>query len=154
VLTAVLADRVDVCLDQVGDALLDVVADTAHVLDRLAGGIVDVPVLDDRGDVGALGAAGQSDRPVGVELHLERQPLGAPVAEVEADLTHGFDDLGVDAVGGFRAGRLGANILGSVVLEEGLGHLRAPRVLGSDEQGVLHFILPFTLLARASRRTR
>jgi hypothetical protein len=73
-----------------------------------------------------------------VELHLERQLLGAPIAEVDADLTHGFDDLRVDAVGGFRAGRLGANIRRSVALEERLGHLRAARVLGADEQDVLH----------------
>jgi hypothetical protein len=74
-----------------------------------------------------------------VELHLERELLRAPVAEVDADLLHRLDDDRVDAVGGLGAGRLGAHVWGSVPLEQRLGHLGAPGVLGADEQHVLHF---------------
>jgi hypothetical protein len=40
------ADVVDSRLDEVADAVLDLVADLAHTLEWLPGRIVDVPVLD------------------------------------------------------------------------------------------------------------
>ena len=118
---------------------LDVVADAAYLVERPASGVGDVPVLDYRGDVRALGAAREGDCPVGVQLHLERQLLRSPALQVDADLAHRLDDDRVDAVAGLGAGRLGAHVGRPVPLEQRLRHLGAPGVLGADEEHVLHF---------------
>ena len=51
----------------------------------------------------------------------------------------------MNAVGGLRAGGLGPQSVRCIALEERLRHLRAPRVLGADEQHVLHLGYPPSL---------
>jgi hypothetical protein len=65
------ADVLESRVDEFADSLLDLVADLAHALERLSGGIVDLPVLDLGGDEGAARLAAEGNRPVGVQLHLE-----------------------------------------------------------------------------------
>ena len=128
--------------DQLRDVVLNLIADHPDLFDRLARGVVDIPVLDGRRDVGAAGAARQRDRPIGVQLHLEIELLRALCGEVDADFQHRPDDLGVHRVGGLLASRLSADVVGPVPLEEGLGHLRTSGVLGADEKDVLHLLFP------------
>jgi hypothetical protein len=47
------ADVVETCLDELLDAPLDLVPDLAHAFERLARRVIDLPVLDLRGDEGA-----------------------------------------------------------------------------------------------------
>ena len=105
------------------DPLLDQVADLPHLLERLAGRIGDVPVVDARRDVGADVAAAHRHRPVGVQLHLDRQALGLVAGEVDSDLAHHLDHFGPDLAPGLGAGGLGAAVGGAVTFEERLGHL-------------------------------
>src|SRR5687767_13880001 len=56
----------------------DVVADLPHALDRLAFGIVELPVPGlEAGQVGALLPASHRHQPAGALRQLRRQPLGA-----------------------------------------------------------------------------
>jgi hypothetical protein len=148
-LAAVLADLIESVLDQLLHPALELIADLSHLVDRLLGRVLDVPVLDHRGDERALRPAGQGHRPVGVELHLEGEALRLPARQVDPDLVHRLHHHGVDGVGGLRPGRLGSNAFRRVAFEEGLSHLRATGVLGADEQDVLHRTPP--LLGRYLR---
>jgi hypothetical protein len=65
------ADVLESRVDEFADSLLDLVADLAQALERLSGGIVDLPVLDLGGDEGAARLAAEGNCPVGVQLHLE-----------------------------------------------------------------------------------
>ena len=116
-------DLVDVVVQEVRYALGDEVADLPHLLDRLAGGIGDVPVIDAGGDVRADVAAAHRHGPVGVQLHLDRQALGLVAGEVDSDLAHHLDHFGPHLARGLGAGGLGAAVGGAVAFEERLGHL-------------------------------
>ena len=76
-------------------------------------------------DVGRLGELGG-------------EALGAAVAEVDAELAHDGDDLGVDAPG--RGGASGGGGVASVggLFEQGLAHLGSPGVVQADEEDVSH----------------
>ncbi len=52
----------------------------------------DVPRLHHRRHIRAGIAAAHRDRPVGVQLHLERELLGLASGEINADLAHRLDD--------------------------------------------------------------
>ena len=115
--------EVEARVDELADAALQLVADPAHLFERLSGRVVDVPVLDRAGDIGAGRLAVQRDRPVGVELHLAVELPRAAVGDVDSDLAHRFDDVRPDRGRGLLAGRLGAEVGGGVALEEGLRDL-------------------------------
>ena len=135
---AVGADRIEPVLDEVDDTRLDSVADGADFLDRLAPRIKDVPVLDRRGDIRALCAAGERDRPVGVELHLQGQLLRLAAREVDPHLPHRVDDGRPDLLRGLLTRGLSADVRRAVALEQGLCHLRAASVVRADKDDVLH----------------
>ena len=124
-------------------------------VERLACRVGDVPVIDAGRDVGTDVAAAHRHRPVGVQLHLDREALGLVAGEVDSDLAHHLDDFGPHLARGLRAGGLGAAVGRAVAFEERLGHLRAPRVVGAHEQHVLHQGPSLAMRRRpASRRTR
>jgi hypothetical protein len=54
------ADRLDLVLGQILNALFDLVADHANFLERPAGRVRDIPILDGGWDVRTCGAAGRS----------------------------------------------------------------------------------------------
>src|SRR5688572_27163507 len=130
---AVSPDRVEPMRNQVLDARLHDLADRPDLLDRLAGRIGDIPVLDRRGDVRALRAACERDGPVSMQLHLQSELLRLPPRDVDAYLAHRLDNGRPDLGGRLVAGGLGAHVRWSVALEEGLRHLRAAGVVCADE---------------------
>ena len=135
---SVATDGFDPVFEQILDTRLDGIADGSDLRDRPTGRVGDVPVLDGRRHVGALGAAGERYRPVGMQLHLDGQLLRTLPRQVDAHLAHGLDDLGPHLPGGLLAGGLGPQAGRRVALEERLGHLRSPGVVGADEEDVLH----------------
>ena len=135
---AVGPDGLEPMFEEVLDAQLDLVADEADLVECLAGRVGDVPVLDDRGNERASGAAREGDGPVGVQLHLGQQLPRALVREVDADLPHGGDHFRPDLLARRVAGGLGADVFGRRAVEERLGHLGAASVVGADEEHVLH----------------
>ncbi len=96
---AIRADEVELLGHEPLDAGLDPVADQSHLLERATRRVGHIPVLHRRRHERALGAAGERDRPVGVQLHLHGELLGAALGEVDPDLGHRLDDLGPDRLG-------------------------------------------------------
>ena len=101
---AVTADLVGASVDQFADTAFDLVADLAHLLERLASGVVDFPVLDAADHIWAAALAVECDRLVRVELHLELDLLGLAVGNVDADLAHCLDDVRPDLGSGLLSG--------------------------------------------------
>ena len=95
------------CSGELGDPPLDLVAELAYALERLAGWILEAPVDVGlaRQDGADVAAAHRDDdvRPgrVGLRLELARRPVG----EVVADLGHRLDDLRVQRLLGAAPGR-------------------------------------------------
>ena len=110
------------------DPPLDLVADLAHALERLAGGILEAPVdvALARQHRAHVAAAHRHDhvRPGGVRIRLQLARRAA--REVVADLAHRLDHLGMEVLLGVAPGR--ANLVPAEPLEEGVRHLRAPGV--------------------------
>jgi len=90
---AVVADFLGPVFDEVADAAFDLVADLPHLLERLAGGVVDLPVFDAAYDVGTAALAVERDRLVRMQLHLDFDLLRLPVGDVDAGLVHRLDDV-------------------------------------------------------------
>ena len=63
---------------------------------------------------------------------------GRAVGEVDAELAHDLDDLGVDVLGRGGAGGQRGVLAGGRALEQRLAHLRAPGVVQADEQDGRH----------------
>ena len=135
---AVGVDGVELRVDQLADPGLDAVADGAHIGERQAGRVGDVPALDHGWDVGAGVAATHGHRPVGMQLHLDEQLARFALRQVDTDLGHRLHDRGPDLLRRVAARRLGADVGRRVALEERLSHLRAPGVVVAHEQHVPH----------------
>ena len=119
------------------NAAVDLVADRAHGVDALAGGVVELPVLvalagEDRAGVAAAHGDHDVGRPDGGLVEPLR--VGAARREVDADLGHGLDDGGVDVVGRGGAGGADHDAVAGVVGEQRGGHLGAAGVVDADEQ--------------------
>jgi hypothetical protein len=127
-----------VVVQQVSHALGDEVADLAHLIQRAASRVGNIAVIDASGHVRAHVAAAHGHRPVGVQLHLDREALGLQTRQVNTDLAHHLDDLGPHLRGRIRPRRLGATVMSAVAFKERLRHLGAPGVVGADKQHVLH----------------
>jgi hypothetical protein len=67
---------------------------------------------------------------------LAREKLRPPVRQVDAELVHDLDDLGMDALGWSGAGRHGGVLATGRALEQRLTHLRASGVMQAEEQDV------------------
>ena len=71
---------------------------------------------------------------VGLLGELVGQQLRNAIGEVDAELCHHLDDLGVHALGRCRPGREGEVAAAGRALEQRRAHLRAPGVVQADEQ--------------------
>jgi hypothetical protein len=119
----------------------DVVACGAHLVDRPAFRVGELPVdVALAGDVRARVAAAHRDHDVGLLGKLAREPLRAAVREVDAQLAHDLDDLGVNLPVrvGFAAGRQRVVSALRGAVEQGGAHLRAPGIVQTDKQGSGH----------------
>jgi Co/Zn/Cd efflux system component len=124
---------------ELADALRDVVAGGADRLERLALGVGELPVeVALAGDVGTGIAAAHRHDHVGVLGQLARQALGRAVGQVDFQLAHDLDDLGMDALGRRRAGAQRTVPTRGGLLEQRGAHLRATRVVQADEQHRRH----------------
>src|SRR5262249_22310112 len=65
---------------------------------------------------------------------LVRQRFGELLAQVDADLPHRRDHRRVDLLGGSASGRAHVDAPAPPQLEQTLGHLAAPAVVGAHEQ--------------------
>ena len=92
------------------------------------------------GDVRAGVAAAHRHDDVGAFRELAGEPLWAAVGEVDAELAHDVDDLGMHAAVrvGDAARGLGGVAAGGGAFEEGLADLGAAGVVQADEQHVAH----------------
>ena len=123
----------------------DVVASGANLVDGAALGVLEVPVeVALAGDEGALVAAAHGDDDVGLLSQLASQELWPAIGQVDVELAHDLDNLGMHAVAGRGTSR--QRLVSSVggALEQGLAHLRAASVVEADEQNGAH---------RGNRRT-
>src|SRR5690625_1517089 len=108
----------DQILDEVLDTCLDLVADRSYVGDRLACGVVELPVEVLPAGVDRAGVAtAHGDDDVGGAYDVVGQRFGELLGDVETHLGHGCDDGGVELVGGLRAGRAYVNTALRVVVE-------------------------------------
>src|SRR5918995_1480430 len=139
---SVRADGIEAGIDELLDARLELVANEPDLLEWLPGRVRDVPVFDGGGDIRTLSAAGERDRPVGVQLHLQGQLLWTTAGDVYPDLAHRLDHGGPNLISRLLTSRLGANVGRSMTLEQRLRHLRAPRVVSADKEDVLHLGTP------------
>jgi hypothetical protein len=99
-------------------------------------GILEVPVdVALAGDVGAGVAAAHRYDDVGLLCEFAGETLGAAVGEVDVELAHDLDDLGVDVVVGVGDAAGGERVVTSArcALEQGGAHLRAAGVMQADE---------------------
>jgi hypothetical protein len=136
------------------DPALDLVPGRPHRLQRLALRVLEFPVeVALAGDEGALVAAAHRHHhvcPFGV---LSGQPTRLAVGEVDAELGHRLDHLGVDAVG--RGGPCRARLVTARrrAREERLAHLRAAGVVEADEEGAGHQLASVAAAPGCSPRT-
>src|ERR1700748_2925041 len=106
------------------DALVDVVADRADLVDGPAGGGGQLPVdVALARDEWAFVAAAHGDHDIGLGPELLGEPLRGAVGEVDAELAHDLDDFRMDVCGGGGPGRERAVAIPGGALEEGLAHL-------------------------------
>src|ERR1700755_3445740 len=125
--------------DQLLDPPRDLVAGGADRRDRLPPGVGQVPDdVSHAGHVGALVAAAHRHHDVGPFGVLGAEQLRLAGGEVDSQLAHHLDDLGVDPLAGRRPGRASPVAPGGGALEERLAHLRAAGVVEADEEGVGH----------------
>jgi hypothetical protein len=83
------------------DAGVDVVADAAHHLHRLAGRVLEFPVLIALARIDGAGiSTAHGDHHIGGPDELVGQGLGKLLGEVDAPLVHGRDHGRVDLVPG------------------------------------------------------
>jgi hypothetical protein len=78
------------------------------------------------------------DHDVGPLGQLGGELLWRAIGDVDAELGHRPDDVRVDVGGGLGAGGIGLMAAGGGVLEQGVAHLGAPRVVQADEQDAGH----------------
>ena len=85
--------------DELRDALPDVVTYLSDARERLTAGIGQGPVLPEcAGEKWTRVAAAHGDQPRGVCRQLRREQARHRGAQVDSGLSHGGDDLGVDAL--------------------------------------------------------
>ena len=117
------------------DAQLDVVADLSHDLDRLVGGVSDLPVLIALAGVHGAGVtAAHGHDHVSRANDLIGQRLRELGVNVDAYLLHDPDNGGLDLLAGQRSRRAHADPAVREVVRERRGDLRAPGVEHADEQ--------------------
>ena len=121
--------------------LLDLVADPAHGLEVLAGGVLELPVLITLARIDRAGvAAAHRDHGVRGADELVGERLRELLGEVDADLGHRLDRGRVDLLGRIRAG--GADVHPTVgeLVQQSRRHLAPPRVMDADEQDLGHVL--------------
>src|SRR5688572_15148858 len=80
-------------IEEAPDTALDLVPDHTDLLERLAGGIRELPVLvADAGEDGAGVAAPHRDHHVGLPYDIVLQAFGQLGRDVDADLRHRLND--------------------------------------------------------------
>ena len=138
------------------DALGDLVAGRADLLERAAPWVGELPVdVALAGDVGAGVAAAHRHHHVRLLGQLARQEPRPAVGEVDVQLAHDLHDLRVDALGRRRARAQRAVAAGGGLLEQRGAHLRAAGVVQADEQRRRHLgRLRHDGRARGARRAR
>src|SRR6185295_5436788 len=125
--------------DQLDHPSLDLVAGRANLLQRPPLRVLQLPVeVAGAGDVGALVAAAHRHHEVGPFGVLGAELVGDAAREVDAELAHRLDHLGVHALAGRGPGRARLVALRGLALEERLAHLRAAGVVQADEEDARH----------------
>ncbi len=110
--------------DELVHALTDFVSDGSDLLKRLVFGVREVPVdISSAGDIRALVAAAHGHHDVGLLSKLVGEKLRLAVGEVNADLSHHLDNLGVNVLGGCGPGGCCGVAAGRGALEQGLTYL-------------------------------
>ena len=107
-------------------------------------------LLELRGYERARVLAADGDRPVGAQLHLHRHLLRLLAGEIDSALGHDLHNLRPDLLRRVVPRGLGADVARRVVVEERLGHLRAPGVVVADEEHVFHAASSPPVFARFS----
>ena len=117
----------------------DVVADRAHLVERKPLRVGQVPVdVALAGDVGARVAAAHRDHDVGPLGVGPIEQVRDPVREIDAELPHHLDHLGVHVLAGIAAGRARLVAASCDELEQRRRHLRSARVVNADEEDAAH----------------
>jgi ArsR family transcriptional regulator, arsenate/arsenite/antimonite-responsive transcriptional repressor len=133
------------------DPPTDLIARGAHLVERPAGGVGEVPVdVALARDVWALIAAAHGDDDVGLLGELAGQESRAAACEVDSEFAHRIEDLWMDASGRSRpCGRRGVPPAGGP-LEQRLAHLGAAGVVEANEQHVSHLSRSYRLTTVSS----
>lgn len=122
-------------VEQGEHALLDLVADAAHVLDATALRVGDLPVVVALAGVERAGVATpHGDDHVCAPDDLVGPGLGELPGDVDPELTHGLDRDRVDGGGRSRAPGPADRLVTGVVGEEAECHLRAAGVLDTEKE--------------------
>ena len=90
------------------------------------------------GDVRARVAAAHRDHDVGPLCVGPIEQVRDAVGEIDAELTHHLDDLGVHALAGIAPGRARLVAAAGDELEQRRRHLRAAGVVDADEEDAAH----------------
>jgi hypothetical protein len=102
----------------------DLIAGGAHLVERLPLRVWQLPVdVVLAGDNWALVSAAHGDDDVGSLSQVACEQAWPAVCEVDPDLAHNFDDLGVYALGRFGPGRSRRVPSSGVALEQRQAHL-------------------------------
>src|SRR6188472_276738 len=119
--------------DQLDHAALDLVAGGADLLDRAALRVLQLPVeVALAGDVGTLVAAAHCHHHVGPLGVGRRQLARRPGRQLDSQLAHRLDHLGMNPLARFGPGGARLVVAGGGAFEERLAHLRAPGVVQAD----------------------
>lgn len=126
--------------DEVDDALPDLVADVADLVERESFGIWERPVVATKPwNMGTLLSATHGDEHGGVCGELLGEELRLCAGKVNRLLSHDSNDFRVDAGSWLGSGRNGARLVRSgELVEEGGGHLGSARVGNAGEDAGMH----------------
>ena len=123
-------------VDEGFDAMADRVADGPDMVEILACGVVQDPVLVAfAGIVGAGVAAPHGDYDVGGFDGLRGQDLGSFGGNVDTFFGHGLDGDGIDLVGGFGTGRAYLDLAAGQLTEIAGGYLVNAGILTREQRG-------------------
>jgi len=127
-------------LEQVPDAVIELVANPAHDIERLPSGVVERPVLIALSRIdGTRVTAPEGDDDIGGAKHLIGQWLGKLERHVDAKFSHRVDDNWVDLLLRMRAGRADPHPSVREMVRE--CHLAAPGVVLAHEQHLRQVLL-------------
>src|SRR5579862_1958408 len=125
--------------DEIPNAGVDLVPDLPNLRGGLTSRVFELPIevalaWNER----AFVAAPHGDHQVRLLGEFAGQELRGAAGEVDVDLVHDIDHLGMNLRGRRRARRKGVVPAARGLVEQGAAHLRTARVLAADEEDGAH----------------